>query len=79
MAHELKPGGWIHDQTMGDSERTDDCIEIVSIKGMMWGSRQCRRYRGHGPHGLFCKQHSKNTRRCEEVAARYLSEQEPKA
>lgn len=43
------------------------CIRYVSETG--WHFYQCSRKRGHGPEGLFCKQHGKQeTRRQEERA-----------
>ena len=42
----------------GQPEDMLKCIYSVSdSKG--WHSYQCRRNRGHGPKGLFCKQHGK--------------------
>ncbi len=31
------------------------CCEGVA--GNAWGSKQCSRANGHGPHGAYCKQH----------------------
>jgi hypothetical protein len=46
------PGG-----TVEDPER---CVYSVHESGRGCLSFQCKRKRGHGPDGLFCKQHSKD-------------------
>ena len=39
-------------------EHTTDCIaEVASWNG--WNRFQCSRKRGHGPGGLYCKQHAR--------------------
>ena len=43
--------------TMEDPER---CLYSVHDEGMSVLSHQCRRKRGFGPDGLFCKQHGKD-------------------
>jgi len=46
------PGGYTEDPTR--------CIATVGDR-TMWGpaqAHQCSRKRGHGPDGLYCKQHS---------------------
>jgi hypothetical protein len=35
------------------------CIEQVWPSGGTWIPHQCCRKRGHGPDGLYCKQHAK--------------------
>ena len=62
----------IYGQWAGDPKgRLEDetrCIEeVTETEG--WGHRyQCRRKRGHGPDGLYCKQHAKiEERRCEKA------------
>jgi len=46
----LNPKGTPEDETR--------CIEEVwTYEG--WHSHQCNRKRGHGPDGLYCKQHAK--------------------
>ncbi len=42
----------------GQPENTDHCIETVS-DDFSPPSRQCGRKRGHGPGGLYCKQHGR--------------------
>lgn len=43
----------------GMAEDPDCCIEKVWPQdGIPPGSRQCQRKRGHGPDGLYCKQHA---------------------
>lgn len=44
----------------GVAEQTDRCVFELFDRG--WGMghfRQCSRKRGHGPGGLFCKQHAR--------------------
>ena len=41
----------------GQPEDASRCIEEVWTDG--WIPRQCCRKRGHGPDGLYCKQHAK--------------------
>ena len=40
----------------GHKENTEYCIESVFERHI---DRQCNRKRGHGPDGLWCKQHGK--------------------
>jgi hypothetical protein len=40
----------------GNPEHTGDCV--VEVWQDFW-SYQCSRKRGHGPDGLYCKQHAK--------------------
>lgn len=42
----------------GTAENVMHCIEAVYPPGN-WYSVQCSRKRGHGPDGLYCKQHGK--------------------
>ena len=42
----------------GDPEDPTRCVEEVASWGS-WLHHQCRRKRGHGPGGLYCKQHGK--------------------
>jgi len=38
--------------------RDGDCAyEVYALNG--WGSYQCSRKNGHGPGGLYCKQHGR--------------------
>lgn len=37
--------------------KEDNCCESVTPKGMWSGGHQCNRSNGHGPEGLYCKQH----------------------
>lgn len=43
----------------GHREDTTRCIMSVipSERGGSWHAHQCNRKRGHGPDGLYCKQH----------------------
>lgn len=41
---------------MGDKLNPTKCIKLVSRRNG-WHLGQCDRKRGHGPGGLFCKQH----------------------
>jgi hypothetical protein len=41
---------------MGQAEDPTSCIEEVWSPGY---PQQCSRKRGHGPDGLYCKQHAK--------------------
>lgn len=41
----------------GDHEDTTQCV--VQCHEMRGGAHQCPRKRGHGPDGLYCKQHAK--------------------
>ena len=43
----------------GMQERTDRCIAEVSEPPHYIHRSQCLRKRGHGPDGLYCKQHAK--------------------
>ena len=46
----------------GHPEQIGKCIETVNSGGSGFDSyigRQCSRKRGHGPDGLYCKQHGK--------------------
>lgn len=54
-------GTWAGNEN-GTQENTHDCIMQVS-DSMGWHSYQCRRKRGFGPKGLFCKQHAKQVRK----------------
>ena len=42
----------------GNREDVTRCISEVS-DGTHWHFLQCSRKRGHGPDGLYCKQHGK--------------------
>jgi hypothetical protein len=44
-------------QPKGMPEDPNRCIEEVHAS--RWISHQCSRKRGHGPDGLYCKQHAK--------------------
>ena len=43
----------------GKPEDPTHCIEEVWLSGSSWIPYQCSRKRGHGPDGLYCKQHAK--------------------
>ena len=45
----------------GSPEDPERCVTAVWPAGM-WHDHQCTRKRGHGPDGLYCKQHAKNER-----------------
>lgn len=49
-------GQWAGNEA-GHKEKPERCI--VEVWGNDWLSRQCHRERGHGPDGLYCKQHGK--------------------
>lgn len=40
-------------------EDTARCVVSVHEGGRSVNFKQCGRYRGHGPEGLYCKQHAK--------------------
>ncbi len=49
----------------GDPEDPERCVDEVFpdwTRSCSWASHQCRRKRGHGPGGLYCKQHAKEAR-----------------
>lgn len=50
-------GAWTGDP-MGTPEDVTRCVEEVSSPGRWIGWHQCTRKRGHGPGGLYCKQHA---------------------
>jgi hypothetical protein len=55
---ERRYGVWTG-QPQGTPERVKCCVEeIWPVKGS-WIPHQCYRKRGHGPDGLYCKQHAK--------------------
>lgn len=43
----------------GTKEDKTRCVMSVHDEGRSPLNHQCRRKRGHGPDGLYCKQHSK--------------------
>ncbi len=43
----------------GSQEDVTRCIEEVWPQQSGWIPYQCHRKRGHGPKGLYCKQHAK--------------------
>jgi hypothetical protein len=44
----------------GQAEDPTRCIEeVCPSMARGWIPLQCRRKRGHGPDGLYCKQHAK--------------------
>lgn len=43
----------------GITEDTSRCIEEVWPRNHGWVPHQCQRPRGHGPDGLYCKQHAR--------------------
>lgn len=47
--------------TSGNWKKEDPtrCIKEIWNRGIWIVSHQCTRKRGHGPKGLYCKQHAK--------------------
>ena len=43
----------------GNAEDPERCIKEVWPTNGSWTAYQCFRKRGHGPDGLYCKQHAK--------------------
>ncbi len=43
----------------GHPEELKDCVAEVLVPGRGISFHQCFRKRGHGPDGLYCKQHGK--------------------
>ena len=58
MTEERRYGQWAGNPE-GMREDPALCIEEVWPSGGAWIPRQCARKRGHGPDGLYCKQHAK--------------------
>jgi len=58
---ELRRYGQWAGSEQGQPEDVTKCIEEVwpSARRGGWISYQCNRKRGHGPDGLYCKQHAK--------------------
>jgi len=50
-------GKWSNGKPKGVPEDKKKCIVEMLPKDDF--SRQCRNKRGHGPHGLYCRQHAK--------------------
>ncbi len=50
-------GSWAGNEK-GNPEDTTKCIVEVHDSSRGCLSHQCRRKRGHGPDGLYCKQHA---------------------
>lgn len=50
------------------SEANEDPARCIRYVGE-WHFYQCTRKRGHGPEGLFCKQHGKQETRLQEERA----------
>jgi len=46
-------------QPKGVPEDKTRCIQTVWPQSGSWADYQCRRKRGYGPDGLYCKQHAK--------------------
>ena len=42
----------------GDAEDVTQCVQGVSPQWCRWLTLQCSRKRGHGPDGLYCRQHA---------------------
>lgn len=61
MTEERRYNSWAGNPK-GDPENKERCVQHVYpqdyARGMI--SVQCSRKRGHGPDGLYCKQHAKN-------------------
>jgi hypothetical protein len=55
---ELRYGLW-SGRPQGQAQDPYRCIEEVWPTGGNWIPYQCCRKRGHGPDGLYCKQHAK--------------------
>lgn len=47
----------------GTTEDETRCIKEVWEQGRVIRAYQCLRKRGHGPEGLYCKQHAKMNER----------------
>ena len=45
--------------TYSDPEDKTRCVYTVSNRDILALDYQCLRERGHGPDGLYCKQHAK--------------------
>ena len=57
MTDERRYGQWFG-SPKGTREDPTKCIQVV-WPSYGWLSYQCTRKRGHGPDGLYCKQHAK--------------------
>lgn len=69
MADEVKRYGQWAGNPEGFAENPAYCVKEVWPKsGNGWIPYQCTRKRGHGPDGLYCKQHGKK-----EVAWQYVN------
>ena len=56
---ERRYGQWAGNQ-QGYPEDKTRCVQTVWPRSGGWIDSQCKRKRGHGPNGLYCKQHAKN-------------------
>jgi hypothetical protein len=54
---DLRYGQWTGDPK-GTPRRPTQCSEEVWTN-LPWSPYQCSRQNGHGPKGLYCKQHAK--------------------
>lgn len=52
-------GSWAGDPK-GNPENPERCIKEVWPRSGSWTPYQCTRPRGHGPDGLYCRQHAKD-------------------
>lgn len=62
-------GRWAGNER-GFPEDTTRCIKSIFRDGSFISS-QCSRKRGHGPNGLYCKQHGKAQERTNELLKKY--------
>ena len=58
MTDERRYGQWVGNPK-GRRQDPTKCIEEVWPSNGGWIPYQCTRKRGHGPDGLYCKQHAK--------------------
>lgn len=70
-------GQWSGHPT-GDPENLSNCIEeVMNDRPYTNPSRQCTRKRGHGPGGLYCKQHGRMAEQAERDRIRRCTEEIP--
>lgn len=62
MDGERRYGEWAG-RPNGVPENKENCVECVYPKTGFPICAQCSRKRGHGPDGLYCKQHAKRAER----------------
>lgn len=69
MVEERIYGRWAGNER-GVREDTTKCIKSIFHDGS-YISSQCSRKRGHGPNGLYCKQHGKSQEKINELIKKY--------